>query len=54
MLGHCVSRHADSWCITNALGARQMYGDNICLEPTPDLEEEAYGLVSKMFYLENS
>ena len=50
MFGYCVSRCADSCCIIDALGSRQMYGDHICLEPTPDLEEEAYELVSKMFY----
>ena len=44
VLGHCVRKCVDSCCITDALGSRQMCDDHICLEPTPDLEEEASGL----------
>ena len=29
--------------IADALGAKQMWIGRICLEPTPDLEEEASG-----------
>ena len=50
MLRHCVSKRVDSYCKTDALGVIQICVDHICLEPTPNLEEEAYVAVSKMFY----
>ena len=44
MLGHCDSKNANSCCTIDALDAKQVWDDHKCLEPTPDLEEEAYVL----------
>lgn len=47
MLEHHISRCVDSYCIEDALGAKQMCVDHICLELSPDLERMHMGCLSK-------
>ena len=46
MFYEMLEHHISKMCLlhNNDLGAEQMCNNHICLEPAPDLEEEAYGL----------